>query len=54
MYIEKKDDKGNETELYKKYKGKAEINVAKQRMGPVGRVPLVFIAETTTFKNYHN
>ena len=33
-------------------KGKAEIIIGKQRNGPIGMVPLVFLGEYTRFENY--
>ena len=35
-------------------KGVAEIILAKQRNGPVGRVKLTFLGEFTKFENYAN
>ncbi|MBL6727876.1 MAG: replicative DNA helicase, partial [Methylophilaceae bacterium] len=35
-------------------KGIAEIILAKQRNGPVGRVKLTFLGEYTKFENYAN
>jgi replicative DNA helicase len=32
-------------------RGKAEIIIAKQRNGPIGTVPLVFLASYTRFEN---
>ena len=41
-------------EVYNKdaEKGKAEIIIAKQRNGPIGEFPLVFLHETTKFMNF--
>lgn len=33
-------------------KGKAEIIIAKQRNGPIGKIPLTFLAQYTTFENF--
>ena len=35
-----------------KFKGKAELIIRKNRSGPIGTIPLTWIAENTTFKNY--
>jgi len=34
------------------HKGKAELIVRKNRSGPTGTIPLTWIAENTTFRNY--
>jgi replicative DNA helicase len=33
-------------------KGKAEVNILKQRNGPIGMVPLTFLGQFTRFENY--
>jgi replicative DNA helicase len=33
-------------------KGKAEVNILKQRNGPIGTVTLTFLGQYTRFENY--
>jgi len=51
MYVRKVDDDDNETDEYIKCKGDAELNMAKQRSGPVGMIRLRWDERTTSFYN---
>ena len=57
-YLEKAkthlDQAGNETERYQRVKNVAELDIAKQREGPTGTVPLFWQAKTTTFTEVEN
>jgi replicative DNA helicase len=33
-------------------KGQAEVNIAKQRNGPIGKLQLTFLGQYTVFENY--
>jgi replicative DNA helicase len=47
MFVYRDEVYNKETE-----KGKAKIILAKQRNGPIGDVPLTFIADYASFVNY--
>ena len=49
VYLKEKTQ-GND--LFDKWHGRAELIIAKQRMGPVGTIPLTWLEKTTTFKDY--
>ena len=52
QYIKQKyNEDGTKTDDFVKWEGKAELDVAKQRMGPTRSIDLVWIAKTTTFCN---
>jgi len=51
-YIKNKyKEDGTMTDDMEKWEGKAEVNVAKQRMGPTRRVNLTWLKKTVTFKD---
>jgi replicative DNA helicase len=51
-YVKPKFDAvGNPTEEFKKWQGVAEINIAKQRMGPTRNIKLAWIDKITKFVN---
>ncbi len=54
MYIRKKYENNIPTEDFKKWQGKAELNVAKQRMGPTRRINLIWFSKITTFQDAYN
>lgn len=51
MYIRKKYENNIPTEDFKKWQGKAELNIAKQRMGPTRRIDLTWFPKITTFQD---
>lgn len=52
-YVKKKyNQDGTKTDEFEKCEGEAEINIAKQRMGPTRRVKLTWIDKITSFRNY--
>lgn len=52
-YIKNKfNSDGSKTEDFEKWEGMAELNVAKQRMGPTRRIKLTWLDKITTFRDY--
>ena len=51
-YLKKKyNEDGTKTDEMEKWEGRAEVNVAKQRMGPTRRIYLTWLKKTVTFKD---
>ena len=49
--LNKYDDDGSMTPEMEKWAGRAEVNIAKQRMGPTRRVNLTWLGKTVQFKD---
>lgn len=53
MFVHREEYYESDPERKKDLAGHAQIIIAKQRNGPIGDIPLTFIAESARFENHH-